>query len=412
NTGSSGLLLLNPECRNCLAAVELPEGFSPKLEGCVKADQHDADKSFALVDIPAHGFCVVPGSSAPTTRRKKLAVPLAGDFFLQTEHFHVQIDVETGGIQRMRAQGSNENLYSMRLIYRLDGETGTISRSVRQYGERSTEPTYSKMVAESIQTLRTGPVVGEIQVSGKLVTPEDESLIARFEIGYRVTRGSHVVETTLRIMPEKLPSAQSDRSYYAVRSAWAASGATVKGTLQQSQFVAGEGLIESTGPIQILDGEQTISLFSEQRPFHRRTGMRMLDSLLIVHGESNREFRQAIGLNAPQLLATEQLLAHPPSPLNLPHVSGERSVWLYHFNSPSVMLLESTPVDNIPNCYDFDLNETEGRHCHVRWTLFRKPALAWEVDFRGNTLQELSIEQETILFEVMPCDYVRIRVQF
>ncbi|HBN76413.1 MAG TPA: hypothetical protein DD473_11465 [Planctomycetaceae bacterium] len=415
--GKPGFVLFNPlsHAQNSVVrfALEQSNSVVPVVDGAVKHLQIDTDAAYAVVEFPACGFVAVPGQAASSAKPTRSKVPLAGEFFLQSEFYYAQIDPETGGLQRLRAQGATENLLSERVVYRLDGDGGNVARSSGQWSQGVAEPTYSRMVADSITTTKTGPVVGEIVVQGRLMDQDRE--LATFVKTYRSYRGRRNLEIKLSIEPKQMPSQLPDRSYYALRFAWSAAAAVVKGNLQQSEYIAGERRLESTGPIEIEDGDHRITLLPHHQPFHQRTGMRMMDSLLIVHGESAREFSYDIAVDAAHSAALSDELSQPIQVVPVNAVSNSKSAWLYHVSAPSVHLMEARPAMSEASSgpqYDFDFIETERRHANVRFALFRKPSKAWEVDFFGKILSELTIENDEIHFECLPCDYIRIRVLF
>ncbi|MCG6156022.1 glycoside hydrolase family 38 N-terminal domain-containing protein [Rubinisphaera margarita] len=414
-SGPSGFVVFNPLAHAHTRVLTFPVTDTtspvPVVGGPVKFLQIESDAAYAAVELPACGFVTIASQPARQATTSKSKVPMAGEFFLQSEFFHVQIDPETGGVQRFRAHGSTENLLSERLVYRLDGDGGGVARSAS-----AGEPRFSQMIADSITTTRTGPVVGEIEVRGRLVDPSRERVLANFTKRYRVYRGRRNLEISVSIDPQQLPAMLPDRSYYALRFAWGAAGASVKGSLQQSEFHAGERRLESTGPIEVEDEDHRLTFVPHHRPFHQRSGMRMLESLLIVHGESTRDFQFDVGLDVPQSAAFAEEVTVPPVLVPAESVAAGQSAWLYHVNLPNVRLVHAVEEDvedsEQGRFFRFDFLETEGRHANARFSLFRKPKKAWEVDFLGKTQSELTIEDDTVRFECLPCDYLSIRVQF
>jgi len=414
-SGPAGFVVFNPLAHAHTRVMTFPISDKsspvPAVGGPVKFLQIEDDAAYAAVELPACGFVTIASQPAKQATTSKSKVPMAGEYFLQSEFFHVQIDPETGGVQRFRAHGSTENLLSERLVYRLDGDGGGVARSAS-----SPEPRFSQMIADSITTTRTGPVVGEIEVRGRLVDPSREKVLANFTKRYRVYRGRRNLEISVSLDPKQMPAMLPDRSYYALRFAWSAAGASVKGHLQQSEFHAGERRLESTGPIEVEDEDYRLTFVPHHRPFHQRSGMRMLDSMLVVHGESTRDFQFDVGLDAPQSAAFAEEVTIPPVMVPCESVAAGQSAWLYHVNLPNVRLVhavqEQVEGSEEGRFFRFDFLETEGRHANVRFSLFRKPRKAWEVDFTGKTLSELTIEDDTVRFESLPCDYLSIRVQF
>lgn len=433
-----GVLVLNPLSHTRLVAVEIPDELRngttlmPSSQAAVKHLQRTENSTLAVVEVPACGFTALPWQPVEKFRPPRVKAPLAGEFFLQNEFFQAQIDPATGGIQKLRVHGSTENLLSQRLVYRLDGATGTVPRG----GSRATsssEPTYTRMLADSIEVVESEAVRGRIVVHGRLLDTRGESeeqepstdqpVVAEFRQTYTVTRGMRTLGIEIEITPKVLPTHLVDRSYYAMRFAWGASAAKVRGVLQQSQFMAGDRLMESTGPIEINDGDFRVALMPHFLPFHQRTGHRMLDSLLIVSGETTRTFRYDIAVDSPHACLSAANCYVPAIVQPVEHLPRMDSSWLFHLSAPNVQLLhmqpetprpasEESPTEIPPGCYRFDFIEVEGRHAVVKFTPFRTPQQAWEIDFQGNIHSELTIAEDQIQFECLPCDYLSLRVRF
>ncbi len=424
-----GYLILNPLSHARLAVIEFShrevqgKKLMPRPCEAVKHLQLNSESSLAVVELPACGFVALEQMPVEQYRAARIKAPMAGEWFLQNEFFHVQIDPESGGIQRLRVHGSTENLLSQRLVFRLDGSGGTVPRNAPTWGQGTAEPSYTKMVADTIQLTRAGSAQGRIQVHGRLLSPDQQRTVAKFKQTFTATRGVRTLGVEVEISPQTLPTHLADRSYYAMRFAWAASAAKVRGTLQQSQFMAGERRIESTGPIEIDDGDHRVTLVPHFLPFHQRTAHRMLDSLLIVQGESSRRFRYEIAVDSPHSCLTAANNSVPPLVVPMAVLPRKQSGWFFHLSAPNVQLLhvefersvpEDTPSGSEPpgeSCR-FDFIETEGKHAVVKFATFRTPRRAWEVDFQGKVLADLSIVGDQIQFESLPCDYMSIRVQF
>ena len=418
-------IILNPLSHPRTAVVSFPltgpagERRVPKIGAAVKHVQIDSDQVHASVQLPACGFAAIDFQPADSFRPPRVKAPLAGELFLQNEFFHVQIDPKTGGIQRLRVHGSNETLLSQRLVYRLDGDIGTVPRGGANWPQSSFEPRYSVMVADSVELVSTGPVQGAIRTRGRLIDPSSERVVAEFEQRFVVARGVRSLQVEMDIQPRTDLAVRIDRSYLAARFAWASSAARVSATLQQSQFVVGEQRIESTGPVEVDDGDHRITLEPHFLPLHHRTAQRMLDSVLVVQGESQRSFRYDIAVDAPHPATVSAEANTPPLVVPSKKRPAADAAWLYHLSAPSVQLAGVGPVsfpESIPlkeeeqgrPLFQFDFLETEGQHAVTRLGLVRRLRKAWEVDFTGKVLSELEIQDDQIVFECLPCDYLRV----
>ena len=98
-------------------------------------------------------------------------------------------------------------------------------------------------------------------------------------------------------------------------------------------------------------------------PYHRRNGLRMLDTLLVVPGETARHFRLGVALDEPfpltaalEFLGPRLVLPDLPSP---PGGSG----WLFHLDVRNVVATAWEPIQEGGHVVGFRVRllETEGR---------------------------------------------------
>ena len=89
------------------------------------------------------------------------------------------------------------------------------------------------------------------------------------------------------------------RSYYACRFAWAERAAELARDVHFAIQPTSAKRIEAPHFLELQAGPKRIALLTGGLPYHCRFGARMLDSLLIVHGETARKFRFGIGIDLP-----------------------------------------------------------------------------------------------------------------
>jgi alpha-mannosidase len=182
-------------------------------------------------------------------------------------------------------------------------------------------------------------------------------------------------------------------------------------------------------------------------PYHCRFGARMLDSLLIVHGETARKFRIGIGIDlphpataamdfvAPDAIAVET--AAPPMPA--------RHSWIFHVDARNVvatnwepllagdgegvgnLFVEPSPPETAPPVnekvpdtfstgsivgFRVRLFETEGRGGRVHLRSFRTPATAQRTDFLGRATGDLTIEGDRIAVDLGGFEWMQIEARW
>ena len=182
--------------------------------------------------------------------------------------------------------------------------------------------------------------------------------------------------------------------------------------------------IEAPEYIEIDSGAGRTAIVTAGLPFHRRSGPRILDSLLIVRGETARQFRLAIGVDVPNPAAAAAECLMPAAELHevARPPSGERQGWLFHIDARSVLATNWEALGSRPSLGDrryvrqrappigfrVRLLETNGQSVRVRLRSCRAVTEARKVDFRGQNLGDLNIEQDTIFCDLAGHEWAEI----
>lgn len=446
----SGWLCINTLSFLRRVVIDLPEAAgTPAVTGPVKAVQVDGHRRQALVEIPAAGFAWFPTSTdqSPTA---PTGTPLADGCRLQNEFFEVFISESTGGLQRIKPHGRSPNRLSQQLAYRFPREM-TVRR---QEGDEVVEETtwYSEMKCQSVEVTSSGPACGEIVTAGELTDPTNGNVLAGFRQTFRVWRGRPFLEMDIELLGvRRIPEGDPWSCFYGSRFAWNDSTAA----LSQSVFGAAQPVhmqrIESPDYLEIASEESRTTILPMGLPFHRKTGPRMVDSILVVDGEPERRFQFVIAIdqNYPQQAARDALTpVVPVSTETGPPRAGETG-WFYHLDSRCVQVsrvlgLMSEPVDSSTHT-DFDdeavtdnpavesqesahwgdtaeipdgdgfalrLQETEGKYQSTHVELFRTPTSARLRDFRGTTTAQLTTESDGVRVEMSPFTIADLEIRF
>ncbi|HUG92067.1 MAG TPA: hypothetical protein VML55_14605 [Planctomycetaceae bacterium] len=433
--GQRGLLVLNPLSFPRTASVELPVGFeSPPPGGDVKAVQLDERRRLATVQLPASGYAWIPSggstpAAAPVRDAGRRAAPLAEELVLRNEFFEVFLNEATGGIARIKGYGRSPNRLSQQLAFRfpeertvrLDEDEGENAESVRTW--------YSEMRCRSMEIVCSGPAMGEIVTTGALVDPEDRVEIAGYRQTVRVWRGRPVVEIEIELELHRPPEGNPWLNYYAARFAWNDPAAALTRSVHEGAQPAGGERIESPHYLEIATEDQRTTILPCGLPFHRKTGGRMLDTILVVEGESRRRFRFVVAvdeefpmqaaldaMSPPLVVAAE---TGPPQP----GASG----WFFHLDSRGVQLVRvmdlasaaevagwSTARADGDATYGFAVRllETEGRQRQVRLRCVRTPVAARQRDFTGRPLAELAIQGDAVRIDIGPYELTDVELLF
>jgi alpha-mannosidase len=428
-----GYLILNPLSFDRTVAVELPQlETPPPLQAPVRNVQFDASRRHVIVDLPACGYVWIRSRNPPPERPRAAKSLMSEERMIRNEFIEVHINEATGGIGRIKEYGRKPNRLSQQLALRFSRERVIAGPA----GEPAERTYYSQMRCGSISVTSGGPALGEIVSSGTLNDPQDGSVVSEFVQTVRLWRGRPVIELEIELRPVRVPDGDPWSNYFASRFAWNDSGATltrsVLGGAHSLQFER----FESPHFLEIANESQRITILNGGLAFHRKTGPRMIDSLLIADGESERRFRFGLAIDADYPMQAAMDFLAPPTVVESPGgppVAGN-SGWLFHLNAKNVQILQFRPAGSsdptptldsgelaaemspppVVDGYAFvvRLMETEGRQRPVRLECYRTPAAANRRDLQGRSLGELPIVDDAVLIEINAYEIVDVELRF
>lgn len=423
-----GWLCFNPLSFTRRAMVTLPEGSPvPDTAGPVKAVHADGPVVQALVELPPAGFAWFPVGRGSTPD----PVTLANPGHLQNEFFEAYISDVTGGLAQLKKHGRSPNRLSQQLAFRFPRELTVRQQAGDEVREFKTW--YSDMRGLTSEVTSNGPGLGEILTTGELLDPSTGQKLADFKQIFRVWRGRPLLEIETELKPLKMPSGDPWSSYYGARFAWNAVDASLtQSVLGAAQPVQGQR-VESPDYLEIASPEERLTLLPHGLPFHRRTGPRMLDTLMLVDGEASRGFRMVIAFDQHYPMQTALDAASEVIPVRTetgPPRAGQTG-WFYHLDTRCVQVLRVTgllaePADpeeagretSEPITFPAEagfalrLQETEGRYQSFYVELFRTPVSCRLRDFQGRTLNLLQPVRDGVRVDLSPFALVDLEVRF
>ncbi|MEZ6145992.1 MAG: hypothetical protein R3B91_11370 [Planctomycetaceae bacterium] len=149
----------------------------------------------------------------------------------------------------------------------------------------------------------------------------------------------------------------------------------------------------------------------------------MIDSLLVVACETKRQFRFVVSVDEQFPMEVSRTAFNPAEPVVLTRGPKQStSGWFFHVDAHNVQITQLLPPsaanensgvetsNNLKVCVR--LRETEGRHRKVRLNCFRSPASARQCDFLGNTITDLSIDDDTVVVDVTAFEICDIEIRF
>ncbi|NOX56350.1 MAG: hypothetical protein GXP27_18275 [Planctomycetes bacterium] len=334
-----GYLVINPLSfpRKVVVEVSADEP-APRPTGPVLGVQTLGDRHAVLVTVPGCGFAWFPkGAPDQPAVDEAASVPLAEDNCLRNEFFEAYVNEETGGLLRLNTYRRDTNRLSQQLAFRFPWarpvartEDGIVNKSY-----------YSQMRCRSLQVTSSGPHLGEIVATGEIIDQQSKAVLAEFRQAFRVWRHRPVLELEIELNPHQLPQAAPWASYYASRFAWNdATASLTRSILETAQTARGER-IETPGYLEIASEQQRTTLLFGGLPFHRKTGPRMLDTLLITAGETRRRFRLwiAIDQDYPLQAAWDVTTPLQAIPTDCGPPRPGQTGWLFHVDAKNVQIL-------------------------------------------------------------------------
>lgn len=384
---TNGLLLVNPLPFTRLHPLNWPAGWQPPAaDKAIEATELKDNSCRLLAQLPPGGFLWLRESSPidppqPPTLPAKREPPLAEPLLLRNKHFEVRLSDRTGGIQAVAFHGQRGNRVSQQPGYRFERELSLPSDP----GEspRKTHWASTRLLQSAI--LESGPVFAAVETITEFTSPADNSLIGRTRQITRVDRLRPVIDIEIELIDQVLPVRGNPwLTGWCCRFAWDNEAAVVSRSVLGQ--IAGFRLerIESPDFIEISDDPHRLTILSDGRPWHRRSGTRMLDSLLQVEGEHVTHFRFRLDFDQPSpIRSAEDALAQVFSfhvPRRRPKTS---TAWILGLSAKNVQLVQArwlTLSPNAPDELSLILSETEGlsTSCHVRTA--RTPTAAWLVN--------------------------------
>ena len=194
-------------------------------------------------------------------------------------------------------------------------------------------------------------------------------------------------------------------TYYGCRFAWENEAAPLsRGVMGQAAGFRSDRF-ESPDFVEVSDSDHRVVIATHGRPYHRRSGPRMFDSLLIVEGEPAREFRFTIDFDQRFAMRTAIDAMTPPL---ITQTSGAAPVmmssWVLGLSARNVELVYSKvrpATDDSSEEISMLLTEIDGTatKCLVRTA--RRPTAAFVVNADRSEKAAAEITDEGVVVQLM-----------
>ena len=360
-------------------------------------------------------------SSSPVVERKAWfgrwrsneLPPLAEENLLRNEFCEVHFDPATGAIRSITDYQHRDPRLAQQIALRLP-----------HGGEPAADVNYSIMAAEQIEVTSRGPLLGEIVCRGRLMDRE-ACRVAGFRQTTRLRRGCRVIELLIELDIDRQPGSNPWDSYYAARFAWKDETSTVHRGVGLANLPMELRQIESPHFVDICLDKQRTTLLCGGLPYHRRLGLRKLDTILAVQGETARSFRLGIGIDVPNPTAAALGFLAPPLVLPDQPPPPTPSGWLFHLDRRNVLathweaslvvqasrLLSEQPGRPHHNAaFRVRLLETDGHGVTLGLRCFRPVVSAEKINAGDVPLLPLVVEGDKIDIPIGPHQWIEVEV--
>ncbi len=339
-----------------------------------------------------------PADAETVGRKKKEEPPLAEEHTLRNEFFEATIDPYTGAVRSISD-------------YRTRGARLAQQIAMRRPTD-DPDASYSIMAADEIKVTSAGPLVGEIVCRGRLVD-RDVRQLARFTQTTRIHRGSRILEISIELTPDVLPDPDPWNSYYAARFAWNDATSNLYRSVNLANVPTDAVQLESPQFVDIRSGKLRTTLLTGGLPYHRRHGLRMLDTLLIVHGETARQFRLGIGIDLPHPVSASLDFLGPKPALATTTSPPAPGGWLFHLDHRNVLATHWEPqcADGQVEGFRVRLLETDGCTTSLQLRALKPIASAAKLGVDAAEVG-LTTEGDRITIELGPHEWAEVVAQF
>jgi hypothetical protein len=400
-----GYLVLNPCAFARRLRLELPDApallpVTSPLIACQTVDE----RVCVVADVPALGFTWIarPSPQGPLTpnpsprgregdQGRGTGMRLADSRHVRNEFFEAEVDPATGGLRGLSDHRTRANRIGQQLVF----NPGSI------------------MQAKEVRVTSRGPALGEIISEGLLVTNHGEEL-ATFRQRFRAWLGRPVLEVRIEIFPRQEPRGYPWHAYYGARFAWRDERALLIRGSNGSSDVTNHIRPSACDYLEIRQGRQSTGLYLGGLPFQQRHGTRMLDVILVTENEKTRAFELALGLDREHPMQTAQGIV-TPAPLvcvSQGPPAGGPTGWLFHLDSPNLLLTSLRPAPGGPDGVLARIKECGQHGGAAELRCPRPPRRAQLQNARGELLQSAETREDAVLFEVSSGDLVDLLIEF
>ena len=385
---SRGLFLINSLPFARFASVVWPDSWRrPASSASIELSQRVKNSERLLVKLPPGGFVWLTDhdpSQAPQhgLEPAKGEPPLAEALTLRNRHFEVTLSDRTGGITAVTRHHQRGNRLSQQACFRYERDLTLPDDGSGEVRKVS----YAAARIVSQRVLDQATVFASVETVAELVSPVDGSVLATVRQITSVDRVQPRITVTLEFENIALNVKGNPwLTYYGCRFAWDNESASLTRAVMGQACGFRSERFESPDYVEISDQDHRAVIATHGRPYHRRSGPRMLDSLLIVEGETSRSFQFTIDFEQPFPLRTAADVLSPAIVLETSAVipTSMPSSWILGVSAKNVELVRmdhSTGSAEESEELQVMLSETDGVSVQCLLKTARKPSNAFSVN--------------------------------
>ncbi len=345
--GQGGWMLLNPGNTASRLATSLPFAAGEHLAESTATAPHvyarteSSQGAEVLVDVPGWGYAWL----AKDDRGSRGPLPIATQgslvegHSLRNEFFEAQIDEVTGGLRGLYDFRTRGNRLGQRLVAVDEGRV-TAMRCVE------------------LEVVTNTELCAAIQSTGELLNDE-EAVVGRFTQRFSLWRGSRVLRLHVTVDPVRTLAGDPWKHYMACRWALPRGEHRLLRSQHGVRFETQANRCDSPEFFEIEEDARRTGILMGGLPYHHLSGDRMLDSLLLVSGETARDFEFAVAVDPPQICQLSDQWWQPticiPGRTNPRMLTGS----LFNVNSRHVVATGWEPL------WDDDATRLNGLYWHA-----------------------------------------------
>ncbi|MEZ6032495.1 MAG: hypothetical protein R3C17_05355 [Planctomycetaceae bacterium] len=403
-----GLLMVNSVPFSRFVDVEWPSSWNrPDTSRAIELIERAGNTERLLVKLPPGGFVWLRESTSASAAHPILEPiprepPLAESLMLRNRHFEVTLSDRTGAIAAITYHHQRGNRLSQQVCFRYEREqtlpddgSGEVRKSA-----------YASAHLTDHRILHVGTVFASIETTAELRSPIDGSRLATVRQITAIDRVQPRIQVTL-IFDEIATAVKGNPwlTYFGCRFAWENEAAPLtRGVMGQAAGFRSDRF-ESPDYVEISDVDHPVVIATHGRPYHRRSGPRMFDSLLIVEGEPARKFTFTIDFDQRFALRTAiDAMTNPSITQTAGAAPVSASSWVLGLSARNVELVYSkvrSATNDSSEELSLLLTEVDGTatKCLVRTA--RRPTAAFVVNADRTEKAAVEITDDGVVVQLM-----------